>query len=66
MAAARLTEKGQIVIPAEIGARYGLTPTDPVDGFGLIEVPSKGKARHLEAFDAAAQGPARPARKALR
>jgi len=89
MAAARLTEKGQIVIPAEIRARYGLTagtqvefvdeggairllvrrrvtPTDPVDGFGLIKVPSKGKARHLEAFDAAAQVPARPARKASR
>jgi len=89
MAAARLTEKGQIVIPAEIRARYGLTagtqvefvdeggairllvrrrvtPTDPVDGFGLIKVPSKGKARRLEAFDAAAQVPARPARKASR
>lgn len=89
MAAARLTEKGQIVIPAEIRARYGLTagtqvefvdeggtirllvrrrvtPTDPVDGFGLVKVQSTGTPRHLDAFDAAAQLPARPSRKGSR
>lgn len=77
MAAARLTEKGQIVIPAEIRARYGLTagtqvefvdeggviqlvvrrrvvPTNPVEGYGLVKVKSKGKPRHLQDFDAAA------------
>ena len=31
MAAATLTEKGQIVIPAEIRARYGLTPGTQVE-----------------------------------
>ena len=77
MAAARLTEKGQIVIPAEIRTRYGLTPgtqvefvddgdairlvvrrrvavSDPVNGYGLIKVKSRGKPRRLEEFDAAA------------
>ncbi len=31
MAAATLTEKGQIVIPADIRARYGLTPGTQVE-----------------------------------
>ena len=31
MAAATLTEKGQIVIPAEIRTRYGLTPGTQVE-----------------------------------
>ena len=31
MAAATLTQKGQIVIPAEIRARYGLTPGTQVE-----------------------------------
>jgi len=31
MAAATLTEKGQIVIPAEIRAKYGLTPGTQVE-----------------------------------
>lgn len=31
MAAATLTEKGQVVIPAEIRARYGLTPGTQVE-----------------------------------
>ena len=31
MAASTLTEKGQIVIPAEIRARYGLTPGTQVE-----------------------------------
>ena len=31
MTAATLTEKGQIVIPAEIRARYGLTPGTQVE-----------------------------------
>ena len=31
MAAATLTEKGQIVIPSEIRARYGLTPGTQVE-----------------------------------
>jgi antitoxin PrlF len=31
MAAATLTEKGQIVIPAEIRSRYGLTPGTQVE-----------------------------------
>lgn len=76
MAAARLTEKGQIVIPAEIRARYGLTPgtqvefvdeggvirllvrrrvapSDPVKGYGLVKVRSKGAPRRLDEFDAA-------------
>jgi antitoxin PrlF len=39
MAAATLTEKGQIVIPAEIRVKYGLTPGTQVefvdDGEGL-------------------------------
>jgi antitoxin PrlF len=77
MAAATLTEKGQIVIPAEIRARYGLTPgtqvefvdeggsirlvvrrrvrpSDPVAGFGMVKVPSRGRPRRLSSFDAAA------------
>lgn len=31
MPAAKLTEKGQVVIPAEIRARYGLTPGTQVE-----------------------------------
>jgi AbrB family looped-hinge helix DNA binding protein len=41
MAAATLTEKGQIVIPAEIRARYGLTPgtqVEFVDEDGVIRL----------------------------
>ena len=75
--AAKLTEKGQIVIPSEIRARYGLTPgtqlefvdeggairlvvrrrvapSDPMDGYGMIKVKSRGKPRRLAEFDAAA------------
>lgn len=77
MAAATLTEKGQVVIPAEIRARYGLTagtqvefvdddgtirlvvrrrivPSDVAAGYGLVKLESKGKARRLADFDAAA------------
>ena len=42
MAAATLTEKGQIVIPAEIRSKYGLTPgtrlevVDDGDGIRLV------------------------------
>lgn len=76
MSAATLTAKGQIVIPAEIRARYELTPgtqvefvdeggvlrlvvrrrvapTNPVDGYGLVKVKSKGHPRRLADFDAA-------------
>ena len=41
MSAATLTEKGQIVIPAEIRARYGLTPgtqLEFVDEGGVIRL----------------------------
>lgn len=41
MAAAKLTQKGQIVIPAEIRARYGLTPgtqVEFVDEGGVIRL----------------------------
>lgn len=41
MAAATLTEKGQIVIPADIRARYGLTPgtqVEFVDEDGVIRL----------------------------
>ena len=41
MAAATLTEKGQIIIPAEIRARYGLTPgtqVEFVDEGGVIRL----------------------------
>lgn len=41
MPAATLTEKGQIVIPAEIRARYGLTPgtqVEFVDEGGVIRL----------------------------
>ena len=41
MAAATLTEKGQVVIPAEIRARYGLTPgtqVEFVDENGVIRL----------------------------
>lgn len=76
MALATLTEKGQIVIPAEIRARYELTPgtqlefvdeggvirllvrrrvtqSDPASGYGMVKVPSAGKARRLADFDPA-------------
>jgi AbrB family looped-hinge helix DNA binding protein len=76
MAVATLTEKGQIVIPAEIRARYELTPgtqlefvdeggvirllvrrrvtqSDPAAGYGMVKIPSGGKARKLSDFDAA-------------
>lgn len=76
MPAATLTEKGQVVIPAEIRARHGLTPgtqvefvdeggtirlvvrrrvtpSDPVAGYGLVKVKTKGKRRSLADFDAA-------------
>jgi AbrB family looped-hinge helix DNA binding protein len=87
MAAAKLTEKGQVVIPAEIRTKYGLTPgtqvefvdeagtirlivrrrvkpSDPESGYGLVTLPSKGKARRLSEFDAA--GLAKKARKRRR
>jgi AbrB family looped-hinge helix DNA binding protein len=77
MAAATLTDRGQIVIPAEIRAKYGLTPgtqvefvddgqslrlvvrrrvtpSDPHVGYGMVKVPSAGRARRLAEFDAAA------------
>jgi AbrB family looped-hinge helix DNA binding protein len=41
MSAATLTEKGQIVIPADIRARYGLTPgtqVEFVDDGGVIRL----------------------------
>ena len=44
MAAATLTEKGQIVIPAEIRARYELTPgtqVEFVDEGGVIRLRSE-------------------------
>ena len=76
MAAATLTKKGQIVIPAEIRSKYGLTtgtqvefvddhgglrlvvrrqvtPTDPAAGFGMVKVPTTGRARRLADFDPA-------------
>jgi AbrB family looped-hinge helix DNA binding protein len=77
MPAATLTAKGQIVIPAEIRQRHGLTPgtqlefvddggsirlvihrrvlpSDPAAGYGLLRPASKGVARRLAEFDAAA------------
>ena len=51
MAAATLSEKGQIVIPLEIR----VTPTVPEAGFGLVRATPgrKGAGRKLSDFDAA-------------
>jgi len=67
MPIATLTEKGQIVIPAEIRARYELTPgtqVEFVDEGGTIRLlvrrriapsdPAPGRARRLAEFDPAA------------
>ena len=54
MSAATLTAKGQIVIPAEIRARYGLTPGTQVefeDDAGVIRLVVR---RHAKASDPAA------------
>jgi antitoxin PrlF len=57
MSAATLTEKGQIVIPADIRSRYGLTPgtqLEFVDEGGVIRLVIRGR---LSEFDPAGMLP---------
>jgi antitoxin PrlF len=72
MAAATLTEKGQIVIPAEIRSRYELTPgtqLEFVDEGGVIRLHVRRRVTPTDAatgfglFTAAPTAPGRPARR---
>lgn len=54
MPAATLTEKGQVIIPAEIRARYGLTPgtqVEFVDENGSIRLVVRRKVPRSEPAD---------------
>lgn len=76
MATATLSERGQIVVPADIRRKYGLSAgtqvefvddggsirlvirrrvphTDPLAGYRMIKVKSKGRVRRLSDFDPA-------------